>query len=211
MEKIILEIFAVAVPLIFAISVHEAAHGYVASLFGDDTAKRMGRITLNPVKHFDPIGSLLVPGALYMAHLPVLGWAKPVPVDFDRLRSPKADMLWVAAAGPASNLVQAILWAVLLAFLQRFQVEAAPWQFMAVMGIQVNVVLMTVNLLPIPPFDGGRIAVSLLPMRQAIALSKVEPYGFYILIGLLFLGGLEFLLRHVALPIIELMRFFSRG
>lgn len=180
-----------ALPVIFAITVHEAAHGYAAKYFGDMTAYLDGRMTLNPVKHIDPIGTILVPTLTLLLGGILFGWAKPVPVDFSRLRNPKRDMLWVAAAGPASNLVMAILWALLYKFAPDFPgYLAAPMGYMAQAGIMINVVLMVLNLLPLPPLDGGRIAVSLLPHHLAVRYAKIEQYGFIILLILLFTGVL---------------------
>ena len=190
------------VPVVFAITLHEAAHGYVAKLFGDRTAEMLGRITLNPLKHIDPVGTLLVPGALLMLawinKSPpfVFGWAKPVPVNFGNLRNPKRDMIWVAAAGPGSNFLQALLWALLL-------VAAAPGGLspsdglleMADIGFKVNLVLMALNLLPLPPLDGGRVLAGLLPHGAANALARIEPYGLFILLALLAMGLLDDLMR----------------
>ena len=190
------------VPVVFAITLHEAAHGYVAKLFGDRTAEMLGRITLNPLKHIDPVGTLLVPGSLLMLawinKSPpfVFGWAKPVPVNFGNLRNPKRDMIWVAAAGPGSNFLQALLWALLL-------VAAAPgglWPSgglleMADIGFKVNLVLMALNLLPLPPLDGGRVLAGLLPHGAANALARIEPYGLFILLALLAMGLLDDLMR----------------
>lgn len=216
MEALLLNIALWAIPVVLAITLHEAAHGYVARMFGDPTAHLAGRITLNPIKHVDLVGTLLVPGGIVLmnaitgAGFPPFGWAKPVPVDFGRLRSPKADMLWVAAAGPASNFAQAIVWALLIGFLIRWQSSPdSLWFDLAQRGMLVNVGLMLINLVPIPPLDGGRIAVSLLPMRQAIAWSRIEPYGFYILIGLLYFGVLDYVLRYVARPILSFLLFFT--
>lgn len=216
MENLLLDIAIWAIPVLLAITLHEAAHGYVARLFGDPTAHLMGRITLNPIKHIDPVGTLLVPGGIVLMNsltgvgFPPFGWAKPVPVDFGRLRRPKADMLWVAAAGPATNFVQAIVWAVLLGFFVRMAGTVDSfWVDMAQRGILVNLGLMIINLIPLPPLDGGRIAVSLLPIRQAIAWSKLEPYGFFILIALLYFGMLDHLFRFLVLPLLRFMLFFS--
>lgn len=185
-----------ALPVIFAITVHEAAHGYAARHFGDMTAHFAGRITLNPIKHIDPFGTILVPALMMMVGGILFGWAKPVPVDFSRLRNPKRDMLWVAAAGPASNLVMAILWAIALKFSGGLPAYVGvPLEFMAQAGIMINVVLMVLNLLPLPPLDGGRIAVSLLPNHLAYQYSKVERYGFIILIVLLVTGILSMILQ----------------
>jgi Zn-dependent protease len=190
-----------AVPVILAITLHEASHGYVARLFGDHTAEMLGRVTLNPLKHIDPVGTILVPGALLLMSRVlgggfVFGWAKPVPVNFGNLRNPKRDMLWVAAAGPASNFAMALGWVVLALAVR----PGGPWaseglMFMAQVGIQVNLVLMALNLLPIPPLDGGRIAVSLLPGRASVALARVEPWGFFIILALLATGLLDVLMR----------------
>ena len=195
-EALILKIAVSAVPIIFAITVHEASHGYAAKYFGDLTAERLGRITLNPLKHIDPLGTILLPAITLMVGGVLFGWAKPVPVNFGNLRNPKKDMLWVAAAGPASNLVMAIMWGMLLGYVQRglqagnFSTSAYFFVEMAYVGITINIVLMVLNLLPMPPLDGGRIAVSLLPNNLAFQLSKIEKYGFIILIALMFAGVL---------------------
>ena len=181
-----------ALPIIFAITVHEAAHGYIARYFGDMTAQEQGRITLNPLRHIDPVGTILVPAITLVLGGILFGWAKPVPVNFSRLRSPKKDMLWVAAAGPASNLVMALFWVLVIKFslvLQSGFSEALA--YMGAVGIMINLVLMVLNLIPLPPLDGGRIAVSLLPNRLAFQYAKVERYGFFILIALLFTGILS--------------------
>jgi len=182
-----------ALPVIFAITVHEAAHGYVARFFGDMTAHYQGRITLNPLKHIDPIGTILLPMVMMLLPGPyIFGWAKPVPVDFSRLRNPKRNMLWVAAAGPGSNLVMAIMWALVYNFSNLVPAEfTMPLRLMAEAGILINVVLMVLNLLPLPPLDGGRIAVSLLPNNLAARYARIEPYGFFILLALLFTGILS--------------------
>ena len=178
-----------AIPIIFAITVHEAAHGYAAKYFGDLTAEKLGRITLNPIKHIDPVGTILLPAITLMLGGILFGWAKPVPVNFSNLRNPKKDMLWVAAAGPASNFLMAIFWVLILKYSSSAPEGAAFFLFeMGKVGIMINLVLMVLNLLPLPPLDGGRIAVSLLPMDLAVKLSRVEQYGFIILIVLLFTG-----------------------
>ena len=194
MNDLIQTIAVMALPIIFAITLHEAAHGYVARMFGDPTAWQLGRVTLNPLKHIDPIGTITVPlGILVMAKLfgapPLLfGWAKPVPVDFGRLRKPKRDMLWVALAGPAVNLLMAILWALTLRFSMGDQ--ESFWFRMALAGVQINLVLMALNLFPLPPLDGGRIAFSLLPHRLAWQYARLEPYGMMIVLLLLVSGVL---------------------
>jgi len=186
-----------AVPVVFAITLHEAAHGYVARLFGDQTAWMLGRVTLNPVKHIDPVGTLLVPGLLVLvaaitrAPLFIFGWAKPVPVNFGNLRNPKRDMFWVAGAGPFANFAMAVGWALLFRLaLPSGIFESDGLREMSRAGVQVNLMLMALNLLPILPLDGGRIAVSLLPRSLAIGYSRLEPYGFMIVILLLATGVL---------------------
>ena len=185
-----------ALPVIFAITLHEAAHGYAARYFGDPTAWQAGRISLNPLRHIDPVGTLLVPGLIlitsYVAagSAMLFGWAKPVPVNFGRLRNPKRDMLWVAAAGPGVNLLMAFGWALLfkLALFMPFNAYTRPLALMSDMGININLMLMVLNLLPLPPLDGGRIAVSLLPLPWAIKFSRLERWGFPIILLLSFLG-----------------------
>jgi len=203
MELTLVQTIAVsALPIIFAITVHEAAHGYAAKYFGDLTAERMGRITLNPIKHIDPIGTIVLPAITLLAGGVLFGWAKPVPVNFANLRNPKKDMLWVAAAGPASNLFMAIFWALMLNFSTSLPATTAQFvSHMSWVGISINLVLMVLNLLPLPPLDGGRIAVSLLPMHLATKLSQVERYGFIILIALLFTG----ILGKIIFPIINFL------
>lgn len=202
-----------ALPIIFAITIHEAAHGYAARHFGDPTAWQAGRISLNPLRHIDPVGTLLVPGLIlvtsYLASgtAMLFGWAKPVPVNFGRLRRPKSDMLWVAAAGPAVNLLMALGWAGLLklAVVMPLNAYSRPLAEMSVTGINVNLVLMVLNLLPLPPLDGGRIAVSLLPMPLAVKFSRLERWGFPILILLLFTHILDTILWPVVALFKELI------
>ena len=164
-----------ALPVIFAITVHEAAHGYAARHYGDLTADAAGRISLNPVRHIDPVGTLLVPALTMLLGGILFGWAKPVPVNFAKLHHPKRDMLWVAAAGPAANLVMAFFWTLAIKFAPVFPAfVAVPLALMGAAGIIINVVLLVLNLLPLPPLDGGRIAVSLLPMPLAAVLLKLS-------------------------------------
>jgi len=192
-----------ALPVIFAITLHEAAHGYVARHFGDNTAYMLGRVSLNPVRHIDPVGTILLPILILVASKLfgsggiLFGWAKPVPVNFSALRHPKRDMLWVAAAGPLANLSMAMLWALSLklALIAPPNAFTLPLSLMAEAGITVNLVLMVLNLLPILPLDGGRIAVSLLPNRLAYRFSRLEPYGFPILLLLLFTNTLGIILN----------------
>jgi Zn-dependent protease len=199
-----------AIPLIFAITIHEAAHGYVARKFGDNTAYMLGRVTLNPAKHIDPVGTILLPLALVLMGSPFLiGYAKPVPVNFGRLRNPKIDSIWVALAGPGSNFIQAIIWMSLWLILKGFQVDEPFFIAMAQAGVLWNIGLLVFNLLPIPPFDGGRVLSGLLPTRQSIALEKLERWGFFIVLALAFTGILGSLwmdpLRNFFLEIINLI------
>ncbi len=178
-----------ALPVLFAITVHEAAHGYAARYFGDNTAWALGRVTLNPLKHIDPFGTILLPLVLVLIGSPIiLGSAKPVPVRFGNLRNPKRDMVWVALAGPAANLVMALAWGVGLKLLQGIGATEPFFLEMCQGGVLVNVVLFAFNLFPLPPLDGGRILVGLLPIKQAMMVSRVEPFGFFIVIALVFTG-----------------------
>ena len=179
-----------AIPVIFAITLHEAAHGYAAKYFGDSTAYMMGRVTLNPFSHIHLVGTILLPLLLYFSTNGALlfGFAKPVPVDFGNLRHPKRDMVWVALAGPASNLVQAIVWALLYVVYTDFGVSEKFFLAMCKAGVLSNVVMFAFNLFPLPPLDGGRIVVGLLPWKQAYQFSRIEPYGFYIVMALVITG-----------------------
>ena len=179
-----------ALPVLFAITVHEAAHGYAARHYGDHTAERLGRITLNPLKHIDPVGTIVMPLVLYIATSGafLFGYAKPVPVNFGNLRNPKRDMVWVALAGPASNFFQAVGWKLLLIVLVVSGVQEPFFVEMAQGGILVNLVMWAFNLFPLPPLDGGRILVGLLPYKQAHQVSRIEPYGFFIVMALVLAG-----------------------
>jgi Zn-dependent protease len=179
------------VPVVLAIAMHEAAHGYVARLFGDQTAWMLGRVTLNPLKHIDPIGTIAVPGILLLVGAPFLfGWAKPVPVNFGNLRNPKRDMIWVAAAGPLTNFAMAIFWAWLAkAAAPSGALSSNALYVMSQIGISVNLALLVLNLLPIPPLDGGRIAVGILPNAAASVLARAEPYGFFVILLLIAIPG----------------------
>mgnify|MGYP000559513875 CR=1 FL=1 len=189
-NQLIQTVLIYALPVLFAITVHEAAHGYAARHFGDNTAWRLGRITLNPLKHIDPVGTILMPLMLYFATSGafLFGYAKPVPVSFGKLRNPKRDMIWVALAGPGANFVQALLWGVLFYLLAGAGVSEPFFLKMCKAGILVNVVMFVFNLFPLPPLDGGRILVGLLPWRQAMLVSRVEPWGFYIVMALVITG-----------------------
>jgi Zn-dependent protease len=196
-DSLIQTVLIYALPVLFAITIHEAAHGYVARHFGDGTAWMLGRVTLNPLKHIDPIGTIALPLLLLFttAAIPggpfVLGYAKPVPVNFGALRHPKRDMIWVAAAGPVSNFIQAFGWTLLLMVLIATGVDERFFISVAQAGIVVNLILAIFNLLPIPPLDGGRVMVGVLPRGAAYQLSRVEPFGFFIVLGLLVAGVLS--------------------
>jgi Zn-dependent protease len=198
----IIQTFAVyALPVLFAITLHEASHAYAAKYFGDSTAYLQGRMSLNPVKHIDPIGTLLIPIVLYAVGSPFLfGYAKPVPVNWANLRKPKRDMAWVALAGPGANIVMALMWMALAIFLHAWQAEEPFFMRMAQAGIVVNLVIFAFNMFPMPPLDGGRVMTSILPSKYAYQFEKIEPYGFFILLGLLFLG----VLRYWMLPVITI-------
>ena len=191
-----------ALPVIFAITLHEAAHGYVAKHFGDLTAYAEGRVSLNPLRHIDPFGTIALPlillavSKLFGGAGILFGWAKPVPVNFANLRHPKRDMLWVAAAGPFSNLVMALFWALIvkLALSVPESDFSLPLALTGAAGVFINIIIMVLNLVPLPPLDGGRILVSLLPHRLAVRVARIEPYGFFILIFLLFTGVLGYVL-----------------
>lgn len=207
MEDLLTTIVLAAVPVVFAITVHEAAHGYVARHFGDPTAWRAGRITLNPLRHIDPLGTVVIPLAilLFSGGSFLFGYAKPVPVDFSRLRQPKRDMLWVALAGPAANLLMGLGWALVLRLMIDLPVEgvAGPLAEMAKTGIVTNCVLMVLNLLPLPPLDGGRIVVSLLPWSLALRFAAIEPWGFPILLVLMFTGILGTVMNPLVLSAVR--------
>ena len=227
MELNLVQVIAIyAIPVILAITLHEAAHGYIAMRFGDMTAYAAGRVSLNPIKHIDPIGTVALPLVLLVLAKFVggggmlFGWAKPVPVNFENLRHPKQGMFWVAAAGPLSNLLMALAWAVVakLSLSVPQSYFALPLALTGAAGVFVNVIFMMLNLMPLPPLDGGRILVSLLPHRYAYKFARVEPYGFAILLVLLFTGVLSFVLwplvsgavwiveRGFSVPLVELIR-----
>ncbi|MEW6728113.1 MAG: site-2 protease family protein [Pseudomonadota bacterium] len=199
-------------PALFAITVHEAAHGYAARYFGDDTAARLGRLSLNPLRHIDPIGTVLLPIATFFLSGFIFGWAKPVPVDARNLRNPRRDMAWVSLAGPGSNLVMAIFWGLMMALAQVLADKglgavAVPLALMGQAGVFINLLLMLLNLVPIPPLDGGRILISLLPPSLGAQLARIEPFGLLILILLLVTGVLWAVLG----PLLNAMNGFITG
>jgi Zn-dependent protease len=200
-----------AIPVIFAITLHEAAHGYAAKYFGDRTAYMMGRVTLNPFSHIHWVGTILLPLLLYFSTSGALifGYAKPVPVNFGNLKNPKRDMIWVALAGPGVNLIQAIVWALLYVVYTDFGVTEKFFFAMCKAGVLSNVVMFAFNLFPLPPLDGGRIVVGLLPLKQAYQFSRIEPYGFFIVMALVLTGVVNHLwldpVMRATFGLIELM------
>jgi Zn-dependent protease len=209
MENVMQTIAVYAIPVLFAITVHEASHGYVARMFGDNTAYVLGRVTLNPVKHIDPIGTIVLPLGMALFTPFIFGWAKPVPVDWNSLRHPKRDMIWVAAAGPGVNLVMAILWAILFSILKAAGVQERFFYEVAQAGVSVNLVIMALNLLPIPPLDGGRIVAGLLPRNLSNAYSRIEPFGLFIIVGLLVTGALSIVLQPLLAIGAAIVRIFA--
>jgi len=206
-----------ALPVLFAITLHEAAHGYAARYFGDNTAWLLGRVTLNPVNHIDPIGTIVMPLIVYFVTGGnfLFGFAKPVPVRFGDLRNPKRDMIWVALAGPVMNLLQAFIWGIALYVLLGINFNEMFFLEMCKAGVMVNIVMFAFNLFPVPPLDGGRVVVGLLPRKMAMDFARIEPYGFYIVMAMVFLNvinpvwmspimGLTFSALDLALRPIEL-------
>lgn len=196
--SIIQKISIWVIPVLFAITVHEVAHGWVARRYGDNTAFMLGRLSLNPFKHIDPVGTVVVPAILLLMQAPAFGWARPVPVNFNNLRNPKRDMIYVAAAGPFSNLIMALFWALIVRIGMSLVTTGAwysmPLVYMGSAGIFINLILMVLNLFPLLPLDGGRVLAGLLPGPLAWKYSRIEPYGIWILIALLMSGILSWIL-----------------
>jgi Zn-dependent protease len=192
MDELIRNIAVYALPVLFAITLHEAAHAYAAKFFGDNTAYAAGRMSLNPINHIDPFGTILIPVLLYLSTGFVFGYAKPVPIDFSRLRNPKRDMAWVALAGPGANFLMALLWLIFAAMLVFFDVNEPFPHKVAQAGLFTNLLMFAFNLVPIPPLDGGRVVTAILPHRLAYKFAQIEPYGFYIVLALIFLKVLNF-------------------
>ena len=203
MDETIRNIAVYALPVLFAITLHEAAHAYAAKFFGDNTAYSQGRMSLNPLVHVDIWGTIVIPIMMYLFTPFVFGYAKPVPVEFGRLRNPKRDMAWVALAGPIANLIMAALWLLFAALLVFFGVNEAFPRRMAEAGIVTNLLIMAFNLLPIPPLDGGRVMTSMLPNTLAWKFARIEPYGFFIVLGLVFLQ----LVGYWVVPVMQLGRW----
>jgi len=203
MDETIRNIAVYALPVLFAITLHEAAHAYAAKYFGDNTAYSQGRMSLNPLVHVDIWGTIVIPIVMYLFTPFVFGYAKPVPVEFGRLRNPKRDMAWVALAGPIANLIMAALWLLFAALLVFFGVSEAFPRRMAEAGIVTNLLIMAFNLLPIPPLDGGRVLTSMLPNSLAWKFARIEPYGFFIVLGLVFLQ----LVGYWVVPVMQLGRW----
>jgi len=209
MLQTIQNIFLYAIPVIFAITVHEVSHGWVANKLGDPTAKMMGRLTLNPVKHIDPLGTIILPGLLIlMGSKFIFGWAKPVPVTYQNLKNQRRDMALVAAAGPVSNFLMALGWGLVIRLVTVFSAPnstvGAALVTMASAGVLVNIILMVLNLIPIPPLDGSRVVSSFLPPKTEYYYNRLEPYGFFILIALLFTG----ILGRVMWPFVQMLLKF---
>lgn len=200
--NLITTLFVFVIPVIFAVTLHEVAHGWVASRFGDQTAKSMGRLTLNPIKHIDPVGTIVVPAIMYFTSGFIFGWAKPVPIDWRNLRHPRRDMAIVAIAGPVANLLMLLFWAmsakVIVSLGNDSNYLTQLLFIMCSIGITINIVLMILNLFPVLPLDGGRILTAMLPRNLAVSFSRMEPYGLIILVVLLLSG----ILWKILLPLI---------
>ncbi len=211
--NLIQKIIVCVPPILLAVTLHEVAHGWMAKMYGDRTAEMLGRLSLNPIKHIDPIGTVLLPAFMAITTGFIFGWAKPVPVAFNNLRNPKKDMAKVALAGPGANLIMMILWVIFLKVALLLPATMSglsiPLLYMACVGVYINCILMVLNLLPLPPLDGGRILASYLPRPLAYKFSKIEPYGLIILIALLFLGFLGMIMLPVVNAVMGLFSSFA--
>ena len=223
LSQILSSISIMALPLLLAIVLHEYAHGWVANFFGDSTAKDLGRLTMNPLRHIDPLGTILVPAMCLLAPGNFLfGWAKPVPINSARLHNPRRDMAFVAAAGPAMNFFLLIASAIVLSLILGFDTSATsqpggetqfnlahtillPVAAMAQFSILINTILMVINLIPIPPLDGGRIMTSLLPPQPALLLRRLEPYGMFIFIGLIMTDSYTHIIRTILFSVFQIL------
>ena len=204
LNNIIQQIAIYAIPMIFAITLHEAAHAFMSYKYGDDTAKILGRLSLNPMRHIDTMGTIIFPLiGVFMGGF-IFGWAKPVPINFNRLHNPKKNLFWIAFAGPAANLIMALLWALMFKLSGYLNLYfGTPLNLMAQAGIAVNISLLVLNLLPILPLDGGRMLFAILPEKQAIIYARMERYGMWVLIALLLLGGLNYIVKPLYLTIVS--------
>lgn len=186
-DELIRNLAVYALPVLFALTMHDAAQAYVARWFGDNTAHAAGRTTFNPLAHIDPVGTILIPTVMYLVSGFVFGYAKPLPINYGQMRNPKRDMAWVALSGPGANFIMALMWLVIAIFLQYFSVQEEFPHLVARAGVQTNLWLMAFNLLPLPSMDGGRVLFSILPNKAAYQFSRLEPYSFIILLALIFL------------------------
>lgn len=209
MDEIIRNIAVYALPVLFAITLHEAAHAYAARHFGDNTAYAQGRMTLNPLVHVDLFGTIIIPIALYVTTGFVFGYAKPVPVQFGNLRNPKRDMAWVALAGPLANFIMAVMWLVFAALLMALDVGEDFPHKVAEAGLVTNLLIFAFNLFPLPPLDGGRVVTSMLPNRLAFKFARIEPYGFFILLALIYFNVLAFWVQPVMMIGAQLVKLFA--
>jgi Zn-dependent protease len=209
MDEIIRNIAVYALPVLFAITLHEAAHAYAARHFGDNTAYAQGRMTLNPLVHVDLFGTIIIPIALYVTTGFVFGYAKPVPVQFGNLRNPKRDMAWVALAGPLANFIMAVMWLVFAALLMALDVGEDFPHKVAEAGLVTNLLIFAFNLFPLPPLDGGRVVTSMLPNRLAFKFAQIEPYGFFILLALIYFNVLAFWVQPVMMIGAQLVKLFA--
>ena len=199
MDELIRNLAVYALPVLFALTMHDAAQAFVAKRFGDNTAHAAGRTTFNPLAHIDPIGTIVIPVVMYLMSGFVFGYAKPLPINYGQMRHPKRDMAWVALSGPGANFLMALLWLLIGVFLEYFGVQERFPHLVADAGVQTNLWLMAFNLLPIPSMDGGRVLFSILPHKAAFQFARLEPYGFIILLALIFLQVIGYWLFFVEL------------